>query len=87
MAQVPDSPENEAACLCKNCPSKVDDGMHFYCARGASPAVITRGFCACRWCPLWSGFGLSGDFYCDRNPAGGEEGVGAASLAGDEEVT
>lgn len=22
------------------------------------------GFCACRWCPLWSGYGLQGEFYC-----------------------
>jgi hypothetical protein len=73
VGEVPDSPENEAACLCDKCPSKVDDGMRLYCARGNSTLAVTRGFCPCRWCPLWSGYGLDADFYCDGNDAGGEE--------------
>lgn len=64
MGKVPDKQENAAACICGGCPSKNDDGMSFYCAKGQSPAAVERGFCACRWCPLWSGYGLEKDFYC-----------------------
>lgn len=71
MVDVPDSDENAAACLCGNCPSKVDDGKSFYCVRGASDKAVTRGFCACRWCPLWSGYALEADYYCDNST--GEE--------------
>jgi hypothetical protein len=62
---VPDSPENEAACLCGQCPSKAEDGLRFYCVRGRSPAAVERGFCACNWCSLWSGYGLTRLHNCD----------------------
>ena len=68
MAKVPDSGDNAAACLCRDCPSKKDDNMSLYCAKGKSPATVERGFCACRWCPLWSGYGLEKDFYCAEGP-------------------
>lgn len=92
MGEVPDRPENEAACLCGGCPSKVEDGMRFYCVRGASTMSVTRGFCACRWCPLWSGYGLDRDFYCDGSAvaqADEPSSLGAADdgLAGNEEAT
>jgi hypothetical protein len=72
VENVPDSQENEAACLCGNCPSKNEDGMHFYCVRGTSPMTVSRGFCACNWCPLWSGYGLARAFYCDKDQTGEE---------------
>lgn len=99
MGVVPDSEENEAACLCGDCPSKGDDGMRFYCVRGRSLGGVTRGFCACSWCPLWSGFGLTERFFCDGGDGGvadtGADDAGADdeaaavedSLAGGEEVT
>ncbi len=64
MPGVPDNQENAAVCLCGGCPSKNQDGMSLYCARGQSPTPVERGLCACRWCPLWSGLGLEKDFYC-----------------------
>jgi hypothetical protein len=66
VVTVPDSAENEAACLCRQCPSKVGDGLCFYCVRGRGPSVVAAGFCACNWCPLWSGYGLTSQHYCDR---------------------
>lgn len=66
MAKVPDTEENASACLCKDCPSKSEDGMSFYCVKGKSTVTAERGFCACRWCPLWSGYGLEKDFYCAK---------------------
>ncbi|OFW58855.1 MAG: hypothetical protein A2133_02180 [Actinobacteria bacterium RBG_16_64_13] len=72
MEDVPDSPENEASCLCGNCPSKNDDGLRFYCVRGPSPAPVNRGFCACNWCPLWSGYALTKVFHCAIAEAGDE---------------
>ncbi len=68
---IPDTAENAAACLCGNCPSKVPDDQAFYCARGCSPLPIYHGFCACRWCPLWSCYSLDGDFFCDGAAAEG----------------
>jgi hypothetical protein len=65
MVDIPDTPENAAACLCGSCPSKPADEGSFYCVRGSSELPVTRGFCACRWCPLWSGYALTDDFYCD----------------------
>jgi hypothetical protein len=67
---IPDTPDNAAACLCGNCPSKVPDDRTFYCVKGHSQATVTRGFCACGWCPLWSCYALAGDFYCDAAPGG-----------------
>jgi len=64
VGKVPDDQESAAGCLCDDCPSKNQDGMSLYCARGKSPAAVERGFCACKWCPLWSGYGLQGEFYC-----------------------
>ena len=64
MSKVPDTEENASACLCADCPSKGEDGRSFYCVKGKSPTTAERGFCACRWCPLWSGYGLEKDFYC-----------------------
>lgn len=74
MGRVPDSEENAGACLCGGCPSKNDDGMVFYCVKGKSALLVERGFCACRWCPLWSGYGLEKDFYC-ADGADQEEGT------------
>lgn len=74
MVDIPDSAENEAACLCGNCPSKVADERTFYCVRGSSPLPVNRGFCACRWCPLWSGYALAAAFYCDA-AVGGDESI------------
>jgi hypothetical protein len=65
MVEIPDTAENAAACLCGNCPSKAPDECSFYCVKGPSALPVNRGFCACRWCPLWSCYGLAGDFYCD----------------------
>jgi hypothetical protein len=70
---VPDSEENEAACLCRDCPSKSEDGMRLYCVRGESPLAVEKGFCACSWCPLWSGYGLTERFYCDPDARDGED--------------
>jgi hypothetical protein len=81
---VPDSEENEAACLCWDCPSKNEEGMRLYCVRGKSAVAVDRGFCACSWCPLWSGYGLTEHFYCDAGDAAAEDGGG---LSGGEEVT
>jgi hypothetical protein len=67
LIDISDNEENAAACLCGNCPSKAEDGMSFYCVRGRSSTTVTRGFCACRWCPLWSGYGMQADFYCDES--------------------
>ncbi len=64
MGKVPDSAEDAGACLCRGCPSKNQDDMVLYCARGKSPTAVERSFCACKWCPLWSGYGLEKDFYC-----------------------
>ena len=74
MGAVPDSPENEAACLCGQCPSKAEDGLRFYCARERSPAAVVRGFCACNWCPLWSGYGLTRHYFCDMQEGEDEAG-------------
>ena len=87
MQEVPDSPENAAACLCGNCPSKNDDGLVFYCARVTSPLAVTRGFCACNWCPLWSGYGLTKLFFCDGAQVADEDLSGDAGPAGVEEAT
>jgi hypothetical protein len=64
VGKVPDNEESLAACICGGCPSKNQDGMALYCAKGKSPAAVERAMCACRWCPLWSGYGLENDFYC-----------------------
>jgi hypothetical protein len=64
MGKVPDTPDSTASCICGNCPSKADDGMSLYCTKGKSTKVVKRGFCACKWCPLWSGYGLENDVYC-----------------------
>jgi hypothetical protein len=64
VGRVSDTKENAAACICAGCPSKTEDGMSLYCARGKSSMAVERGFCACKWCPLWSGYALEKDFYC-----------------------
>ncbi len=86
MAEVPDSPENATACLCGNCPSKNEDGMGFYCVRGTSPMSVNRGFCACNWCPLWSGYGLTRLYNCDKYEEAGEGAGRDGGLGGDEEM-
>ncbi len=73
VVNIPDTAENAAACLCANCPSKVAEDRTFYCVKGCSSLPVTRGFCACRWCPLWSCYGLAGDFYCDGAAPENEE--------------
>ena len=81
MVGVPDTEESRASCLCGSCPSKPADDMTFYCVSGKSPAPVTRGFCACNWCPVWSCYGMTSTFHCDEGPAGD------SNMTGDEEAT
>ena len=93
MSAVPDSEDSRASCLCKSCPSKPEGDMVLHCVTGKSPAPVTRGFCACSWCPVWSCYALAGSFFCDEGPAGGEDtggGEGAADVdaaSGDDPVS
>jgi hypothetical protein len=66
MGKVPDTEENMAKCLCRECPSKPKDDMDFYCAKGKSPDSVRRRGCACGDCPLWPGYGLTKGYYCDE---------------------
>jgi hypothetical protein len=84
VADVLDSPENAATCLCGNCPSKNEDGMSFYCVRGTSSMSVNRCLCTCNWCPLWSGYGLTRVYNCDKYDGADESTGGDGSLGGDE---
>ena len=70
VTAVPDDEQSKASCLCGSCPSKPGDHLVFYCVEGKSPEPVSRGFCACSWCPVWSCYGLSGSLYCDEGAAG-----------------
>ncbi len=66
MGKVPDTEENMAKCICGECPSKPQDDLDFYCARGKSLGSVRRRGCACGDCPLWPEYGLTKGYYCDE---------------------
>jgi|WetSurMetagenome_2_1015567.scaffolds.fasta_scaffold1173875_2 hypothetical protein len=65
MGKVPDSAENAAACICGDCPSKPEDLMMLYCARGQSTAKVKTRGCVCPDCSLTADIDLDGDYYCE----------------------
>ncbi len=77
MAEVPDTEENLTTCVCGGCPSKPPGDMILYCVKGESPTRgnggANRSFCACSWCPVWSGYGLEAHFYCGEGA--GKDGI------------
>ncbi len=50
MGKVPDTSDNMAKCICGECPSKNQDDMGFYCAKGKSPLTVRRRGCVCGDC-------------------------------------
>jgi len=65
MGAVPDTMENLAKCICGDCPSKPEDFMALYCAKGKSPAKVKPRGCVCADCPLTPEFDLRKDYYCE----------------------
>jgi hypothetical protein len=65
MGKVPDTNENLAKCICGDCPSKPEDSMALYCAKGKSTARVKARGCVCPDCPLTPEFDLQKDYYCE----------------------
>jgi hypothetical protein len=66
MGKVADTEENMVNCICGDCPSKNQDGMGFYCAKGKSPEPVRRRGCVCGDCRNWAEFGLTRGYYCEE---------------------
>jgi hypothetical protein len=69
MARVPDTPENEARCICAECPSFPGEGS-LYCSRGKSQKSVRRRGCVCPDCRNFKEYGLEGEYYCADGAAG-----------------
>jgi hypothetical protein len=65
MGKVPDTKENMVTCICGECPSKPDDLMALYCAKGKSPATVKARGCVCPDCQLTPEYDLTEDYYCE----------------------
>jgi hypothetical protein len=52
-------------CICGDCPSKPEDRMALYCAKGKSTARVKARGCVCPDCPLTPEFDLQKDYYCE----------------------
>ncbi|GAB4256305.1 MAG: hypothetical protein Kow00129_16900 [Thermoleophilia bacterium] len=68
MTPVPDTQENEAKCICADCPTYPGEGGLF-CAKGASLAEINRRGCICGDCAVYQQNGLTGGYYCAEGAA------------------
>jgi len=66
VGKVADTPENLARCICGDCPSKPQDNLAFYCAKGKSPGSVRRRGCICGDCQNYSDYGLTMSYYCDE---------------------
>ncbi|RJP28310.1 MAG: DUF2769 domain-containing protein [Actinobacteria bacterium] len=71
--RVPDTPENFAQCICRNCPTH-DECMKermqgLFCARGKSDCDFERKGCICGECPLATNYRLVDYYYCDTGEA------------------
>ena len=70
--KVDDSKENEARCICPNCPSHANECMKeekLYCGRGKSECKINRQGCLCGECPVASDYQLTDLYFCDIGKA------------------
>ncbi|MBI0583825.1 MAG: DUF2769 domain-containing protein [Methanomassiliicoccus sp.] len=67
-----DLQENAQMCLCPTCPSYPQgcQNEELYCARGASRCTVHALGCLCPRCPVYERYGLVGNYFCDRLPAG-----------------
>jgi glutamate synthase domain-containing protein 2 len=67
-----DLKENAKLCLCPTCPTYPQGcrGEELYCARGVSHCPIDAKGCLCPGCPVAEKYGLIGDYFCDKLPAG-----------------
>jgi aldose sugar dehydrogenase len=66
MDKVPYNEDNMTECICGECPSKIQDGMGFYCAMGKSGMSVRRRGCVCPNCPIWLESGLHKGYHCDE---------------------
>jgi hypothetical protein len=66
MGKVADTQENLAECICEDCPSKPQDGLRLYCAKGKSPESVRHRGCICDDCKNYVVCGLTKGYYCDE---------------------
>lgn len=72
--KVDDSKENEARCICPNCPTH-DECMQrthaetLYCARGKSKCEINKKGCLCGECPVAADYQLTDLYFCETGQA------------------
>ncbi len=67
--KVPDTLENQGACICPNCPTynpcMSKGGEKLYCATGKSACAIDSMGCICGECPVGSKYALTELYYCE----------------------
>jgi len=70
MPKVPNTPENEANCVCPRCPTWLSTNCpkekqeKFYCAKGKTTCDLSDAGCICGVCPNWEKYGLSKGYFC-----------------------
>ena len=75
VSSVPDSPENEAACLCGQCPSKTEDGLRFYCVRGQELGRVGAGLLRVQLVPSLEWIRPDASLLCDMQAGEDEAGL------------
>jgi Protein of unknown function (DUF2769) len=66
VGKVADTQENMAKCICGDCPSKPQDDLALYCAKGKSSQSVRRRGCVCGDCQNYADYGLTKAYYCDE---------------------
>jgi glutamate synthase domain-containing protein 2 len=68
MANVPDTEENRADCLCPQCPSfsHYCRGERLYCSVGSTPCEIQAKGCLCPECAIYEIYHLDQLYFCDK---------------------
>jgi hypothetical protein len=72
MSKVPNTPENEAKCVCPRCPTWLTNGCPkeknelLYCAKGKTICDLPEAGCICGACPMHEEYKLDGMYFCFR---------------------
>jgi len=65
---VENTDENAERCMCPVCPSYTtcmrSASELLYCGRQKSSCFVGTIKCICGSCPVWSAYGLTGQYYC-----------------------
>lgn len=72
LMKIENSPENQAKCHCKVCPSYPYKcgGEMLYCSRGPSKCDVDPEVCICDTCPVYFENELRGIYFCDKDMVG-----------------